>query len=86
MFRKILLPTDGSALSTIAVQKGLMLAKEARTDVLVLTVRSRFMFSRPMQIRFLKRKMNMNDARIHMAQASWPTSRCRRRTTASHAK
>jgi nucleotide-binding universal stress UspA family protein len=38
MYRHILIPTDGSSLSTEAVEKGLSFARDARAKVTVLTV------------------------------------------------
>jgi len=38
MYNHILIPTDGSSLSTEAVEKGLSFARDARAKVTILTV------------------------------------------------
>lgn len=42
MFKHILIPTDGSALSTTAIQNGLQLARDAKAKVTVITVMEPF--------------------------------------------
>ena len=63
MFSRILIPTDGSWLSSMAVEKGLELARDANASVTIITVTEPFHIITADPEQFAAREMTTRNTR-----------------------